>query len=267
MSVGLLDLGHALPQVVTATDRVTPLLRSDLDGTAPVPGLAWTAAECAVHLTTTVESLVAWLDGSADPPVVGVAGIGEVNAARIAADPERSLPVLADRLETAVGAFVELAERHGPDHRMPWYEASGIDVGTCTGVVLGELLVHGLDLARSAGRSWPIDHPPALSATAAGIDLLPLYVDRAAAAGLSARFVLRLRRGWQVGLAFRDGDLHVEHPPAGPVDCHISADPATYLLVAYGRTSQWPAILTGRISAWGRRPWLGLRLPGLFHRP
>ena len=44
------------------------------------------------------------------------------------------------------------------------------------------------------------------------------------------------------------------------VDCHVSADPVALLLVAYGRRSQWVPILTGRLVAWGRKPWLGVRL-------
>jgi hypothetical protein len=44
------------------------------------------------------------------------------------------------------------------------------------------------------------------------------------------------------------------------VDCHVSADPVALLLIAYGRRSQWVPILTGKLIAWGRQPWLGPRL-------
>jgi hypothetical protein len=48
--------------------------------------------------------------------------------------------------------------------------------------------------------------------------------------------------------------------PGVPVDCHVSADPVALLFVAYGRRSQWGPILTGRMLAWGRKPWLSVRL-------
>jgi hypothetical protein len=35
---------------------------------------------------------------------------------------------------------------------------------------------------------------------------------------------------------------------------------ASALLVAYGRRSQWVQFLTGRLVAWGGKPWLGGRL-------
>ena len=53
----------------------------------------------------------------------------------------------------------------------------------------------------------------------------------------------------------------------GPVDCVISADPVTYLLVVYGRMPLGRALLRGGMLAWGRRPWLGLRFKDLFFNP
>jgi hypothetical protein len=50
-------------------------------------------------------------------------------------------------------------------------------------------------------------------------------------------------------------------------DCVISADPAAFLLVGYGRVGQWSQILRGRLRAGGRRPWLALRFSSLLLRP
>ena len=60
-------------------------------------------------------------------------------------------------------------------------------------------------------------------------------------------------------MAIRGGRLTVDADD-GPVDCHVSADPVALLLVSYGRQSQWVPALTGKLLAWGRKPWLGLRL-------
>ena len=49
--------------------------------------------------------------------------------------------------------------------------------------------------------------------------------------------------------------------------CRISADPGTYMLVTYGRSGAVIPVLTGKITASGRRPWLGLKLPLLFRNP
>lgn len=57
--------------------------------------------------------------------------------------------------------------------------------------------------------------------------------------------------------------------PPGPFrpDVIVSAEPVTFLLVVYKRVSQWPAILTGRLVARGRRAWLAPAFAGRFHQP
>jgi hypothetical protein len=57
-------------------------------------------------------------------------------------------------------------------------------------------------------------------------------------------------------IAIDDGVAHVTG--AGPrADCWISADPVAFLLVGYGRASQWSQIARGKLLAGGRKPWLG----------
>ena len=61
-----------------------------------------------------------------------------------------------------------------------------------------------------------------------------------------------------VGRGRREGDA---------ADCTISADPEAFLLVGYGRSSQWGPILRGKIFASGRKPWLGLKFNSLLVKP
>jgi hypothetical protein len=51
------------------------------------------------------------------------------------------------------------------------------------------------------------------------------------------------------------------------VDCVISADPVTFLLVVYGRLPSSQAFQRGGMTATGRRPWLGLHYKQLFFDP
>ena len=101
------------------------------------------------------------------------------------------------------------------------------------------------------------------------LPLLPHFVDTAEAAGLHACVDLRLRGGrdGRALLVFEDGRLVVERENGWRVDCHISADPAAYMLVAYGRMSPLRPALTGRIVAWGPRPHLAFRLSRVFRNP
>ena len=47
----------------------------------------------------------------------------------------------------------------------------------------------------------------------------------------------------------------------------MSADPWAALLVFYGRSGPLKPAAVGRITAWGRRPWLAFPLPALIRKP
>ncbi len=262
-----IDAELARDRLEAAGDRVVAMLRSGVDGEAAVPGLDWTAGECAAHLVTALRAATGYARGE-PAPVATPAELADVNAERVADLDDRDSRPLAELLEEAcVGLLGELRERR-PDQPVEWYQREAdLDLAAMTCVMLTELLVHGLDIARSAGRRWSIEPGDARLAISGALPLLPSYVDAQAAAGLDARYELRVRGGPRVGLRFTAGDLRLEVPSGAPVDCHVSVDPVAYLLVAYGRRGPWPAILTGKLVAWGRKPWLGMRLVALFQRP
>ena len=101
------------------------------------------------------------------------------------------------------------------------------------------------------------------------LPVLPYYADPRRAAGQTATFDVRLRGDPPTGavLAFTHGQLTVQAPAGQYVHCRISAGPGTYLLIIYGRSGPLIPALTGKITASGRRPWLGLKLPQMFRKP
>jgi SCP-2 sterol transfer family len=135
------------------------------------------------------------------------------------------------------------------------------------GILLGELVVHGHDVAGALGQPWPID-PAHAALIVEGLNpILPGWVRPDRVKGLTAGFEVHLRGQASHVWAFRDGRLHVNPPDPGRIDVHISADPAALLLVVYARESQWKHIATGRLTAWGGRPWLAFTLTSRFHKP
>jgi hypothetical protein len=116
---------------------------------------------------------------------------------------------------------------------------------------------------------WHADLKLPVSTFLGLLPVLPYYVDPQRAAGLTATFDVRLRGdpAARAVFAFDRGRLAIQPPSGQRVDCRTSADPATHLLVTYGRCGPLAPALRGKISASGRRPWLGPRLPGLFRRP
>jgi uncharacterized protein (TIGR03083 family) len=224
----------------------------------------WSVGETAAHVAEVVQENLDVVRGerSAMPDL----DVAAANVERLDRYPERDPARVADRIDL-LAPQVAAALRAPWGRDVPWHGGLSVSAGAVAAVLLTELLVHGSDIARAEGRAWPVDGNQAALAVDGMTELLPYFVDREAAAGLSACFDVRVRGGARHFLVFEGGTMSVEEPTGRSVDCRISADPAAYLLSGYGRTGQWGPVLRGRMLAWGRRPWLALRLRHLLRTP
>lgn len=267
--------------------RVTTLLRSIDDPLPPAVG-QWNLGEVAMHLSqvwggvsglarqdlTPFDGLVPSLTGVAgDAPLHNIGELGEMTVLAVKSDPERDPRVLAERIEAQAREYLSACVGADPQAPRPWMvQGVTVDQSMLTYHLLNETVMHGYDIAHAAGRRWKID--PVHAEMVVGRFLIPVMralgrtmVDAGTAAGLRATYDVRIRGGDRFHFIFKDGALSVEDPSPGPVDCHISADPVAFLMVAWARQSQWTAIATGKLLAWGRKPWLGPKFRGLMRNP
>jgi uncharacterized protein (TIGR03083 family) len=283
------DWQHAQDALRAEVERVTALLRSVRDPGAPAVG-QWNVAEVATHLSQAWVAVtgLAWGDlcdlYELIPSIRRMAGeslirdiweLGDLTVLGVRSDPERDPAALADRIEQRAARYFSECAAYSPDELRPWFvQGTRVPVATLTGHLLNETLMHGYDIARADGRTWRIE--PAHAAMVVRHLFVPVLqqldpralVNTTKAAGLRATYELRLRGANRFHFIFDDGALRVDDPsPAAKVDCYISADPAAFVLVYWGRRSQWPAIATGKLMAWGRKPWLGPRFASLICHP
>ena len=266
MSVVPIDLAAARTAVDQVSHRVEELLRSIPDTSVPVPGLEWTAGETGAHLVTLTSWFVDYVTGRSKPPVT-TAELPAFNAERIANFTERDGTRLAGHLHETVQDFLSTTSEYRGDDPFPWYDDQTIDVAAGTCILLGELVVHGRDLAGAVDRPWQIDPDHARLTLAGMLSVLPLYVDQEKAQGVRVTYQVRVKGSPPVYLRFADSELDVTSAQVKPVDCRITADPVDYLLISYGRIGQTGPILRGKLIAWGRKPWLGSKLGTLLHKP
>jgi hypothetical protein len=197
--------------------------------------------------------------------------LAATNAATIGMVDHADVRRLAELITVGAQRFLELAAAADPQMECatPWYGPGRTRTVDClTALALGELTVHGHDIATGTGRPWPIpaEHAKLILGTVCP-EMSPLVVRPDAARGRPVTYEVRLRgNGPRYVIRVADGMAEVG-AVGGPVDCVISADPVTYLLVVYGRMSLGRALLRGRIFAKGRRPWLGLCFKSLFFNP
>ena len=271
-----------------AVSRVTALLRSGLDPDAPAIG-DWTLAEAAMHLSQ------AWVvvPGMARrdlsriydvlPEMKGAAGeslirelwdLGQTTKMGVAADRERDLRTIADRIEGRAAEFFAEAASGVADDRHAWLvEGTVVPRTVLTGHLLNETLVHGYDIARAGKRPWPIE--PAHSAMVLTGFIVPVIqslprrdlVNQKKSLGRRVVYALHLRGSETLVFDFDDGELTIEPFAGQRVDCHISADSTGMLLVGWARRSQWSAIARGQLIPWGRKPWLALQFRTLLRNP
>jgi len=261
------DWPAARRAVAVAAPRFSALLRSARSPEAPALG-EWDVTQLALHVSHAADTVAAMAQGGGNL-LDHISGLSSLTGVMVAGEGRRSLDEVADRVDASVARFLaamEAADAAGDDGLRAWMvRGTEMPLSSLTCHVLNELTVHGGDIARAEGVPWPIERSHAVLSLEGflfpalhNLGRSMVLQDRAGRA--RARFEVRVRGGGRAWLRFFDGDLAVEAAPEGPVDCHLSVDPAAFLLVAWGRTSQWPAIARGQLLAWGPKPWLGLQM-------
>ena len=126
--------------------------------------------------------------------------------------------------------------------------------------------MHGHDVARAAGRRWPIEARDALLVLNANLQVAAGVVSAAATREMTATFEFRVKGGRPHTLVIDRGAASMVESAqvAGRPDVIVAGPPAPFLLNLYGRLSAPRAALRGVGIRGGRRPWLGLRLASVF---
>jgi uncharacterized protein (TIGR03083 family) len=250
----------------SAADRFIELAQDASDPLAPVPATpGWRVADLVAHVTIEVDRYARAAEGRGEWSASPLA-IAETNARALAALKTRDIVALTDRLRGRLADYVTIMSTRDAD--LP---SHGFDGGfTITprqgaGVLLGELAVHGRDLALASGQRAPLAASTASLVLDGVLAVLPVMLDRDAAAGVHLSVEIRLIGGRRHRLHIDDGAIEVDGPQQRRPDAVVVARPVPFLLVSYGRIGRVRAILSGGAITWGRRADRALMLDRLFH--
>jgi putative sterol carrier protein len=217
--------------------------------------MRWTNAEIAAHMYASVTEALKAVRG--EPSLYdGVELSAELDEQMIAGVAERDPRVLAALIEEGTATFVAAARTH------TGHEAIGLpraSVATMVGLLALDHHLHGGQFSQTARSGWRgrvADMHSPLRA------VVPYAFDPKAAQNFHGSFSLRLRGVEPLTYTVTNGRLVLDSD--GRVECTMTADPQTFLLVGIGVVSQLRAAMTGKLRASGRKPWLGLALPRLF---
>ena len=267
---------HTRAALAAAVARSARLWRSVADSAAPVPGLTWTVGQTAAHVVGDMreytEALTRHVSGDraalsipdGSPARVRTA----VNDRHLIDVAERDPRRLADMLEETAASYLAAAVAVGTPDDVAILTADGLvlEPAVMTCLLLGEQLVHGLDIARAANRPWRIGRDDALLVIPAVLSLAPQYLRPSRTKDLNISFELRMRGGCRYRMAITDG-AGVVTAAGEKADCVITADPVAFLLLGLGRVPQLPQLLRGKLRAGGHKPWLAAKFGTLLASP
>lgn len=187
------------------------------------------------------------------------------NAEQIKNLPTRNRARLMDILQESLAALLGAVRGFREEAPLIWFDGDQrVRADVALGTLTGEFLVHGRDIAMTAGKPWIIDPAQVPVVLAGQHQVMPGWVSPAAARGHTATYEFRVRGFGSHIYEFTDGVLEVDPTRPRRLDVHVSVEPVTALLLSYGRIGPiWPS-LTGRVLAWGRKPWLAATLNQRF---
>ena len=268
--------------VDVTVDRFSTLLHSVKDPAARAVG-TWSIAETAAHVREVATLNSTWATGGTPPPefreayelaaTVSVDQVNDVNALSLAAAPERDLHALAGLIRERVELMLYLTSEADGSEPVSWLGGRKLPLAAILCHTLSEVLVHGGDIARAEGRTFPITPFQARLIFEAFLFPLLTAADAAGFGGDRSDAMqpvvceLRLRGCERVLLVADQGGITVDEPGARPADVHVAADPAVMWLLMFNRIGPLGPALRGQVRVWGLRPWRLRRLMRLVQTP
>lgn len=237
-------------EVRTAAAAFAGDLREVADPGRRVPNLDWTVAELGAHLASLpqlyrdqhrIGTDFAAPDDWATFSIEARSHIGTTDTAELA--------------DLIVAETETLLAPDDPNELRLLYGCETTVYNTAAGV-LTEFILHGQDLGRLTGRQPELNRRQALAGIEQQMVLVPVFVDAAKAAGLAGVYGFGFRGGPNFTYRIDDaGTVTVERGRPDRADARLKADPATFLAASLGRVNPVVAGLTGKIVAYGRKPW------------
>lgn len=237
-----LAAAHALQSL---TPRTVALIASIPDLDVPISSSDWTLGEAAVHLVFGARDYSEHARGAQRCYRINPADTAG-NHDELASIAQRDRPALDTELQLGIDAFLDATEGRTAEDLLPWHVGS-LSCASMTGLLLGEQLLHGYDMAQTLDAEWPIEAEPARLVVEAWLPLLPRLVDSAAVEGIAVSYELIVDGGPSVIARFCDG-VSIDLSEDGPVDCRLSGDPISWLLALYGRVGWENLLRTGGVK-------------------
>ena len=255
------ELRERITLVRTRFDR---LVRT-ADPLARPPGRDWTVHQIVTHVLTVAHRYCEIARGreyrkAADPSGIAVLNQAELEAAMA------PVPELADELQALAPEMDSYFDAHSDDRPVIPFHAFGfMSCNTAQTNWLGELLLHGEDIARAVNVPWELPERDMLLILRGAREMAPLYVRPGISSGtdVCVAFQIPEARPYLIHIHDSTAEMRERRSEDRPdVVLRVPASTLTQLL--YQRIGPFTALRRGLRLVGGRRPWVALKLMSYF---
>jgi uncharacterized protein (TIGR03083 family) len=195
-----------------AYQRVLALFR-EVDPQLPVGDGSWTARDVLAHLCNVARRYTS-------VPRLGqtVREVDQINAEELTALEGLGIAELIGKFERAFARYREVWTEIGPEHMWPFHGGGQLPTASLRANWLGEMTIHGYDVASAAGLGWRVSDADAADLLQLLHDVVPAYARAGQPA--SVAFAADGAAAWSVrirpdGVAVVDGAEDAEATVSG----------------------------------------------------
>jgi uncharacterized protein (TIGR03083 family) len=254
-------------RIALAGQRFDRLIRA-ADPLAKPPGRDWTVQQIAAHVLTLGHRYRQLARGVDYSYAADARSIADINQAELVA---AMAPVseLADELRTVSEELDSFFDATSDDRPTIPFHAFGFMSGiTAQTNWLGELLLHGEDIAKAAGAQWQLSERDMLLILRGAREMTPLYLRPGVSADtdICVAFEIRGARRYLIHIHRGTAQMRERRPDDRP-DAVLRVPASTLTQLLYQRIGPLTAVRRGLRIVGGRRPWMALKLVSYFERP
>lgn len=258
--------GELRSRIRQAGERFDGLVRS-ADPHARPPGHAWTVQQIAVHVLTVAHRYQHLARGleyvhAASPSVFAAHNQTELDAAMAPVpDVADKLVAMRDELDAYFDTIADTPRI------LPFHAFSTMSGVTAQTNWLGELLLHGDDIAAAMNADWELPERDMLLVARGLMEVGPAYLRSEVPATTDVCVALQVPQAREFVVRIRDGLAEMRPRRVGDrPDAVLRVSAVTLTQLFYQRIGSFGSVRRGLRIVGGRRPWVALKLMSHFER-
>ncbi len=249
-----------------AHERFDRIVRT-ADPLARPPGHDWTVQQIVAHVLTLAYRYQRFSQGLDYRHAGSAPGIAALNRSELEAA-MAPVPDLADRLQALTPQLDAFFDANSDDRQtIPFHGFGFMSTNTAQTNWLGELLLHGQDVAQAVKAPWDISERDMVLVLRGVRELVAGYLRPGVAADVDACVAFQLPGARPYLIHIHDGTAEMrERRPDDRPDAVLRLPASTLVQLLYQRIGQLAALRRGLRLVGGRRPWVALKLMTYFER-